>query len=293
MLAYTLLIALVAAYSAAFRPLARPLVRVSRKPTIFLRAAWGDDLEFTKATIKTNTAEAEGMKLITVEVPENIKEGYTVPGQYCQMKVGDGKPGFYAIASAPPATEGLGEGSSTTFTFLIKENENNGVLTGAASGAEVLVSVPQGQGFAIEENFDQYKFDFPTMRVVMMACGSGVAPIGAAIESGQLKLKKVGYNSLFARQGVLYIGARTEAHLPFKDKYKEWEDKGVTVVPVLSKPGADWMGKVGYIQDALKADGVEVPRNTGVLLCGQRGMVDDTKEILLSEGCFEGRILLN
>jgi NAD(P)H-flavin reductase len=67
----------------------------------------------------------------------------------------------------------------------------------------------------------------------------------------------------------------------------------VTVVPVLSKPAADWMGKVGHIQDTLKADGVEVPRNTGVLLCGQKGMVDDSKEILLSEGCFEGRILYN
>ena len=268
----------------------RPALKLHIAPfrmRFVLKAAWGDDVSFLKATVKSNVDEAKGMKLVTVNVPDEVKGGYSAPGQYCQMKVGeDAKAGFYAIASAPNA-------ESNSFTFLIKENDNNQVLTGASEGADVLISAPMGKGFAIEENFDQYKFDFPTMRVVMLACGSGIAPIAAAIESGQLKLKEVGYNSLVERRGVLYIGARSEAHLPFKSKYQEWEEKGIKVVPVLSKPEKGWAGKDGYIQDALKEDGVEVPRNTGVLLCGQKGMVDDAKELLLSEGCFEGRLLLN
>jgi len=267
----------------------KPTFLSYRRQRSYIRLGWGDDIEFVGAKVGTNAVEAEGMKVLTVDVPDEVKEGYKTPGQYCQMKVGENKPGFYAIASPPPAAEG----GSNTFTFLIKENENNKVLTDATPGTEVLISVPQGKGFAIEENFDEYKFDFPTMRVLMMACGSGVAPIAAAIESGQLKLKEVGYNALYARQGVLYIGARTEAHLPFKNKYKDWEDMGVTVIPVLSKPDDKWTGKEGYIQDALKEDGIEVPRNTGVLLCGQRGMVDDSKELLLGAGCYEGRLLLN
>jgi NAD(P)H-flavin reductase len=281
----TALLVVVALFNTeAFRPLVPSFAR--KHHSFVLKAAWGDDVVFEAGTVRANAAEATGMKLITVDVPDGVKDGYMIPGQYCQMKIGDGKAGFYAIASAP-STE------SNTFTFLIKENENNGVLTSAPVGTQVQISAPQGKGFAIEENFDQYKFDFPTMRVVMMACGSGLAPIAAAIDSGELKLKEVGYNSLFARQGVLYIGARTEKHLPFKDKYKEWEDKGVTVVPVLSKPSASWTGKEGRIQDILKKDGVEVPRNTGVLLCGHKGMVDDAKEIFLEAGCYEGRLLLN
>ncbi len=248
------------------------------------------DIKFTSVKILENKDEAIDLKSISIEVTDEIQEAYSTPGQYVQMKVGDGKPGFYAIAS-PPSSES--SSASNKLSFLIKETENNHWLTRADIGSSVDMSIALGKGFKIEENFDEYKFDFPTMRVVMMACGSGIAPIVAAIESDSLKLKESGYNSLFPRQGVLYLGARTSKHIPFQSRFKSWEDRGVQVIPVLSQPEDDWTGRKGYIQDALKEDGVEVPRNSGVLLCGQRGMVDDAKELLLSEGVFEGRILLN
>ena len=249
-----------------------------------------NDIKFQSVKILENKDEAIDLKSISIEVTDEIQEAYSTPGQYVQMKVGDGKPGFYAIAS-PPLSET--SSASNQMSFLIKETENNHWLTRADVGTLVDMSIALGKGFKIEENFDEYKFDFPTMRVVMMACGSGIAPIAAAIESDCLKLKESGYNSLFPRQGVLYLGARTSKHIPFQSRFKAWEDKGVQVIPVLSQPEPDWTGRKGYIQDALKEDGVEVPRNSGVLLCGQRGMVDDVKELLLSEGVFEGRILLN
>jgi len=34
--------------------------------------------------------------------------------------------------------------------------------------------------------------DFPTCEVLMFACGSGLAPIAAAIDSGKLQLKTTG-----------------------------------------------------------------------------------------------------
>jgi NAD(P)H-flavin reductase len=126
----------------------------------------------------------------------------------------------------------------------------------------------------------------------MLACGSGLAPIAAAIESGTLGLKDTGYNSLSARLGRLYVGAKTEAHLPLKDRYEAWGELGLEIIPVLSQ-APDSPYRKGYVQDALKEDGVGVPRNTGVLMCGHRGMTEDAKEILLSAGVFEGRILLN
>jgi NAD(P)H-flavin reductase len=54
-----------------------------------------------------------------------------------------------------------------------------------------------------------------------------------------------------------------------------------------------WTGRTGYVQDALRGDEVTVPRNTGVLLCGQRDMTDNVKQLLLDAGVFEGRILFN
>ena len=63
----------------------------------------------------------------------------------------------------------------------------------------------------------------------------------------------------------------------------------------MSQKSADleWKGAVGYIQDKLREDTVKVPKNTGALLCGMRGMTDNVKELLLESGVFEGRVLFN
>lgn len=104
-------------------------------------------------------------------------------------------------------------------------------------------------------------------------------------------------NSLYLSQGqlgTLYIGARTDKHLPLQERYDGWRAKGLNIIPVLSKPSDEWTGQTGYVQDVLKREsGIKVPRNTGALLCGQRGMIDNVKEMMLEAGVFEGRILLN
>lgn len=40
-------------------------------------------------------------------------------------------------------------------------------------------------------------------------------------------------------------------------------------------------------------DGVRVPRNTAVLMCGHKGMADEVKEITSKAGVLEGRVLTN
>jgi NAD(P)H-flavin reductase len=243
-------------------------------------AGWGS------VKVLNNVKEAEGLRTIDVEVSTEAAESYLTPGQYVQMKSGESKPGFYAIASAPSK-------ENNRFTFLIKETENNAAITGCAEGASLEMSSPQGKGFQITGSFDQYQFEYPVSNVLLMACGSGLAPIAAAIESEILSLNKVGFNSLYPRKASLYIGARSEDHIPFKSKFDAWKELGVDVIPVLSQPGDGWQGKKGYIQDALREDSLQIPKNSGALLCGQRPMVEDVKSYLLESGVFEGRILLN
>ena len=171
---------------------------------------------------------------------------------------------------------------------------------------------------------------------------SGIAPICAAIESGDLKTSSGG------RTARLYYGVKNEKDLCFVDRFSTWEKNGVQVVPVLSQPSDSWQGRTGYVQNALEEDGtlwkkwrafsrlpiyvtyhniadwigyfltnnehflkfiasvnsykfilpffcsgVPVPRNTGALLCGMKGMVESVTEILTKAGTFEGRILAN
>jgi len=250
--------------------------------------------------IVTNTKDGDTLRQIKISVPEEITSAFINPGQYVQIKVGDNKPGFYAIASAPS--------DSRELTFLVKETDSNSPLTTSLSASTVSLSLPQGKGFRIGEFFDNYQADWAVFNVLLLACGSGLAPIASVLDSGVLKLgatptffppsasPTVPIPSILpgaSRSATLYIGARSEAHLPLKEKYSAWESSGVKVVPVLSQPAAGWGGKKGYIQDALAADTVRTPRNSAALLCGQRGMADKAKEILLTAGVFEGRILFN
>jgi len=238
------------------------------------------DVNWSQVKVVTNVEIAEGSKQIVIEPTSTILDTYSNPGQYVQMKTGDTKPGFYAIANAP------GKGENGAFEFLIKETENNLWLTNAKPGDVIDMSAAMGKGFAIAENFEGFKYDFPTQYIFMFAAGSGIAPIRAAIESDSLKLPA-------GRTAALYYGVQNTAKMAYKDRFEQWQAKGVQVIPVLSKPEVGWAGRTGYVQDALKQDLVPAPRNCGVLLCGMKGMVEEVKYVFTSAGTIPGRILQN
>jgi NAD(P)H-flavin reductase len=195
----------------------------------------------------------------------------------------DTKPLFLAISSPPDA-------ENAEFQFLIKKTDDNGWLTDAGVGAKVEISQVLGSGFRIKDNFEGFKYDFPTQNVLFFAVGSGIAPIRAAIESGQLNIADAGSGGRTAR---LYYGVQTEEDLCFVEKFAAWEGIGVQVVPVLSQPSEGWQGRTGYVQNVLEEDGVPIPRNSGALLCGMKGMVQSVTDILTKAGVFEGRVLTN
>merc|ERR1712106_566400 len=124
---------------------------------------------------------------------------------------------------------------------------------------------------------------------ILFAAGSGIAPSRSAIESKQLN---IGGSS--GRTARLYYGVRNPDDMAYFQRFLDWENLGVQVVPVVSQPeGTSWNGRTGYVQTALEEDGVPVPRNSGALMCGMKGMAESVKELLLASGMFEGRILTN
>jgi len=153
-----------------------------------------------------------------------------------------------------------------------------------------------GGGFPVEENIDGFKYDFPTQNLLLFASGSGISPIRSAIESNQLG---IGAGDKGGRTCTLYYGVRTPDDMPYVSKFPEWEALGVQVVPVVSQPdvvcesGAVWGGRTGYVQNALEEDGVAIPRNSGALMCGVKGMCESVKSMLEDAGVFEGRVLTN
>jgi NAD(P)H-flavin reductase len=250
---------------------------------------WGPEPIWSPATISTNDVACTSGICVSITVDlgnsEATKE-YTIPGQYVQLRLNeDTKPLFLAISSPPSSSD---DSMSGSFEFLVKKTDSNDWITDAPIGTAVQISQVLGKGFPMEENLNSLKYDFPTQNVLLFAVGSGIAPIKAAIESGQLL---TGGNG--GRSARLYYGERTPSDLCFTEHFAKWEAAGVEVVPVLSQPSSSWGGRSGYVQNALEEDGVPIPRNCGALLCGMKGMAESVKDILTKAGVFEGRVLTN
>lgn len=216
---------------------------------------WGPDPIWSDAKVVSNTAACPSEACVSIFMdvnPETAAE-YKVPGQYVQVRLNeDTKPLFLAIASAPSP-------ENASFEFLIKKTNDNEWATSLQAGDTVEVSQVLGNGFPMEENLEGFKYDFPTQNILLFAAGSGIAPIKAAMESGDLAVDK-------GRTARLYYGERTPDDLCYTSLYKEWENAGIQVVPVLSQPPDSWEGRSGYVQNCLEEDGVPIPRNSGALL---------------------------
>lgn len=142
---------------------------------------WGPEPIWSAAEVKTNAAANQSGRSvsITVAVSPETAEEYKIPGQYVQFRLNeDTKPLFLAISSAPNS-------ENAEFEFLIKKTPDNGWITDASPGTRVEISQVLGGGFPMQENLEGFKYDFPTQNVLLFAVGSGIAPIKAAMESGE------------------------------------------------------------------------------------------------------------
>eukprot|EP00284_Hemiselmis_tepida_P013126 CAMPEP_0174920200 /NCGR_PEP_ID=MMETSP1355-20121228/4214_1 /TAXON_ID=464990 /ORGANISM="Hemiselmis tepida, Strain CCMP443" /LENGTH=309 /DNA_ID=CAMNT_0016165515 /DNA_START=51 /DNA_END=980 /DNA_ORIENTATION=- len=253
-----------------FSSLAAPPLR--KRSVVVLQMA---DDTFAACKVVSNEEAAKDLRLITVDVGSAISADYKVPGQYVKMRKDDQqeKPGFFAIASAPGATP-------SSFDFLIKRTDGSSWLCDTAAGGEVEVSTVQGPGYRYAE-----KFGSDIEEVIVLATGSGIAPLKAAIESKDLEGKRV----------RLYYGCRTPEACAFGDLVGKWEGEcGAEVVQCFSQGGDLPEGaRKGYVQAAVLEDGIDNPEKTGVLFCGVNDMVKEAKEALEKAGVKPESMLMN
>ncbi len=143
---------------------------------------WGPEPVWSTAQVQSKVAANQSGKSvsITVAVPPETAAEYKVPGQYVQFRLNEAtKPLFLAISSAPNT-------ENAEFEFLIKKTPDNGWITDdATTGTKVEISQVLGGGFPMSENLEGFKYDFPTQNILLFGAGSGIAPIKAAMESGE------------------------------------------------------------------------------------------------------------
>ena len=200
---------------------------------------------------------AADVAVLQLQLPANQSFQYHA-GQYVEFILRDGARRSYSMASAPELAQGVMElhirhmpgGRFTDHVF------------GAMKEKEILrMEGPFGTFFLREDS---------ARPVVMLASGTGFAPIKALIEHMEAKG--------LTRPTVLYWGARQAADLYLRD----WAEAAAVrlpwlrFVPVLSEPEVDWSGRTGFVHQAVMAD---LPDLSGhqVYACGAPVMVQSAQ----------------
>ena len=210
------------------------------------------------ARVATLTRPAPDVALMTLQLPATVSFKFRA-GQYVEFILKDGARRSYSVATAP---EQLG---SPPVIELHLRHMPGGKFTdhvfGAMKEKDILrVEGPLGSFFLRDDS---------TKPIVLLASGTGFAPIKAIIEHLRLQGS--------TRPAVLYWGCR---HLG--DLYQHaWALAAAAAmpslryVPVLSeaRPEDEWHGRAGFVHQAVMAD---LPDLSGheVYACGAPVMVD-------------------
>ena len=192
------------------------------------------------------------------------------PGQVAILSVEGEEPAYFALAGAP---------ADRDLEVLVKQKAGaSRIIYDMNVGDEIELVDVCGRGFRIDE--------IKGRDLVFVAMGTGVAPLRSALRH---VLKHKGE---FGQLVVLY-GAQTPDDFCYRDETESWEDAGVELRQVISRPdGHDWSGPTGYVQSLL--DNVLPDLSSPVaLICGSREMIDQTRERLGKMGFKPEEILTN
>lgn len=206
-------------------------------------------------------------------MPEGATERHGVvfvPGQVALLAVAGEAPAYFAFASAPEDKE---------LEVLVKQKRGtSNLIFELQPGEKIELRDVLGHGFALDKQKGK--------DLVFVAMGTGVAPLRSVLRH-VLKRK-----SDFGQLVVLY-GARTPDDFCFRDETESWEEQGVELRQVISKPdGHDWSGPTGYVQSLLDHVLPEL-KSPVALICGSSEMIEQTRGRLQQMGFAPNEILTN
>ena len=193
-------------------------------------------------------------------------------GQFIEVNVGGTDEWrAYSMANVPSDTAHI--------ELLIKHipgGQFSGFMAdGLAGGSKVRVRGPFGQ-FKLNEGFAP---------IVMVAGGSGMAPILSMLRALAALLSE--------RDITFYYGARTKLDLigDIEIAAVAADLKSFSYIPVLSEPDpdADWNGETGLVTDTIAKLSSNL-RGSRAYLCGPPPMIDAAIDVLKDNGMFSSRI---
>jgi CDP-4-dehydro-6-deoxyglucose reductase len=202
-------------------------------------------------------AACESVVHLSLALPEGGMPDYR-PGQYMNILLPDGATRSFSMASPP-------NGKSLDFHVrrIPGGRFTDAMLGKAAPGTPLQIEAPLGTFCFHEEDYRP---------LLMVATGTGVAPIKAILESL--------LDNPDCPPVTLYWGMRTAADLYLSDVIESWKGRlyEFDFIPVLSRADTSWTGRRGYVQDAVAEDFDDLSEHA-VYLCGSPDMVTEAKAV--------------
>ena len=206
--------------------------------------------------------------ILKLRFPNGVRARFRA-GQYLRVALPDGATRNYSLANAPKANDGA-------------ELHVRRLPGGMFSDLTQRLAV--GDRLTVETAFGQCVLDPDSERPVILAVtGTGLAPAKAMIEDLAARGSR--------RPVWLYWGGRTPQDLYMAGRLQALAARHgwLTFVPVLSRPGADWAGRTGYVQTAALEDHAGLA-DFDAYACGSPAMTGAARDAFLAAGLDPARL---
>lgn len=221
------------------------------------------------ARVQNKTLLSPTVARLRLGLPKGKRLQY-LAGQYLDILLAGGKRRAFSIASAPHFEDYI----ELHVRYVEGGDFTEYVFNEMPDKAIVRFEGPLGTFFLRDDS---------TRPILMMAGGTGFAPLKAMLENL--------YFSGFQRPVHLFWGARNLAELYLHDVARGWAEKyaNLQYTGVVDEPDRDWDGESGHVHQSLLATYPDI-QNYDVYMSGPPAMIDAARHDFLDAGLPEEQL---
>lgn len=235
------------------------VLRRETKPTAVL-----PKFHVAKALECTNLAGKYHYFVFETEEPLNC-----IPGQYISIKVSNTRINCYSVATHE---------SPNKFGLLIDTSPGG-------PGSQYFDNLKVDDKISFLGPFGTFEYKQEDAKnLLFLGTGSGLAPLRCIIDD------------LLTQKHIqtpinLYLGLRFPSDVFWQDYFQKLSEQfpNFHFTLAISKPDESWQGKSGHITELVAQDFSDASA-CAVYLCGNKAMIDETTNLLISQGCNKEQI---
>jgi len=213
------------------------------------------------ARVTTVQHVSHDVTVVRLQVPPGANFDFK-PGQYVDVLLREGARRSYSMANTPDGTGQI-------------EWHVRAMVNGRFSNY-VYQTLKVRDLLRIEGPFGAFALSSEDRPVILLASGTGYAPIASILKSH--------HNELAERGATLYWGGRRREDLYAFEEAQAWaaSSERFRFIPVLSEPDTSWDGQSGFVHETVAADHSDLSEHE-VYACGNPLMVDAARTVFCTD----------